>query len=139
MPYRCITGPLFFEIRKAGVFFKDPQYLSLITVSYYSNNVKLNVSLILSDTISVDTIGHRFLGSLNIVTVSADRGIKTFYVEYPPKIGTTDTLYLDYSRTQATGCLYAFNQPLTLNNKSIQVDSLISLPDSDPLHIFEKP
>jgi hypothetical protein len=118
--YVAMPSSLILKISKSGIPVTDI-ILSNCKLNYLEANEKKYVT---DFTLSQDVANQNkgLIASRLIGNLSADKGIKTFYLEYPNG-WTTDTLYVDYlPHTPATNCLYIQN-PLQCNGQLSSIDN----------------
>jgi hypothetical protein len=122
-----------FLLRNNGAQLPD-SILTYLKISYYDTK---GTKQYLSDLVHAtdDWANTGILGTRAIGTVSGDRGIKTYYLEY--RNGTVDTLYVDYSeRSPATNCFYVLKEVRYNGRKADTDTNYIKIA---PVYDFDKP
>lgn len=118
--YDAIPSSLILKISKSGTILTDTQ-LRECKLSYIESNTKKYVTdFVLS--LDVNSRNKGLIASRLIGILSADNGIKTYYIEYPND-WITDTLYVDYlPHTPATNCVYVQNT-IKFNGQNASIDN----------------
>ena len=138
---QVINYSLFFLIKENGARLSD-SVLNDMHLYYYENGVKKYMSDF-SRCINEGGFQAHDLGiqaTRDAGWISADKNIKTFYLEYPD--GSADTLYIDYRHVSyneavrnSCYCYYPL-QSVKFNGKVPDIDSSVLM--YEPVYLFIK-